>query len=83
MLENCKFANEKAKRNCARLGLHRDFNLLDSYTIESSCFGYHVKGTGRPPNPEINDEGEEGDIEQFTTFHLLEFGKELMQCLCK
>ena len=34
-------------------------------------------------NVTIVDEGEEGDIEQFTTFHLLEFGKELMQCLCK
>ena len=46
MLEHCKFANERPKRNCARLAFYRDFNLLDSYTIESSCFGYIVKGTG-------------------------------------
>lgn len=40
MFEHCQFANEKIKRNCARLAFHWDFNLIDSYTIESSCFGY-------------------------------------------
>ena len=43
--DNCKFGNERYKRNCARLGVYRDFNLVNSYTIESSCFGYEVKGT--------------------------------------
>ena len=38
--ENCKFGNEKYKKNCARLGVYRDFNLNFSYTIESSCWGY-------------------------------------------
>lgn len=39
-LEGCKFGNERYKKNCARLGVFRDFNLPCSYTIESSCWGY-------------------------------------------
>jgi hypothetical protein len=38
--DGCKFGNEKYKKNCARLGVFRDFNLTHSYTIESSCWGY-------------------------------------------
>lgn len=67
-MENCKFANEKTKRNCARLANYRDFNLMDTYTIESSCFGYKVKGTGE-------EEDEEPEIVQFTPTHFLEFGR--------
>lgn len=37
---NCKFGNEKWKKNCARLGIYRDWDLQDSFTIESSCFGW-------------------------------------------
>jgi hypothetical protein len=40
--ENCKFANEKYKKNCARLAVVRDFNIFHSYTIESSCWGYSI-----------------------------------------
>ena len=43
-LKGCSFNNEKYKRNCARLGIYRDWSLVNSYTIESSCFGYAVKG---------------------------------------
>lgn len=43
--DNCKFSNEKYKKNCARLGIHRDFNLNASYTVESSCYAYEIKGT--------------------------------------
>ena len=43
-LKNCKYSNEQYKRNCARLSLFREFNLLDSYTIESSCYGFELKG---------------------------------------
>ena len=39
--EHCKFVNEKPKANCARLGIYRDFGVKDSYTIETSCFGYY------------------------------------------
>lgn len=46
LLGSCKWANEKRKRNCARLAIFRDFGVLESYTIESSCWGYEVKGTG-------------------------------------
>ena len=42
-LDHCKFNNEKNKRNCARLGVYRDFDLPNSYTIESSCFGFEVE----------------------------------------
>lgn len=38
--DGCKFGNERYKKNCARLGIFRDFNLPLSYTIESSCWGY-------------------------------------------
>ena len=38
--DGCKFGNEKYKKNCARLGIFRDYNLDNSYTIESSCWGY-------------------------------------------
>ena len=38
--DGCKFGNEKYKKNCARLGVFRDFDLNHSYTIESSCWGY-------------------------------------------
>jgi len=46
LYKKSKFGNEKNKRNCARLAIHRDFGIMDSYTIESSCYGYEVKGTG-------------------------------------
>ena len=38
--DNCKFGNEKYKKNCARLAVFRDYKLHHSYTIESSCWGY-------------------------------------------
>ena len=41
--EKCTFSNEEYKKNCARLGVFRDQNLVNSYTIESSCYGYDVK----------------------------------------
>lgn len=41
---------------------------MDTYTIESSCFGYKVKGTGE-------EEDEEPEIVQFTPTHFLEFGR--------
>jgi murein tripeptide amidase MpaA len=39
-LKSCRDNNEYTKRNCARLGIFRDWSLVNSYTIESSCFGY-------------------------------------------
>lgn len=72
LFDNCKFANEKSKRNCARIANFRDFGLLDSYTIESSCYGYRVK------NSENLEEGIEAVCEQFTPHHFLQFGKELL-----
>jgi len=38
--DKCKFNNDKFKWNCARLGIFRDHNLSNSYTIESSCYGF-------------------------------------------
>lgn len=77
LFKNCKFANEKGKRNCARLGIYRDFNIWDTYTIESSCWGYEIKGTGNP------DEDEEPEVDSFTMQHFLEFGEHLVFSICK
>ena len=43
--DNSKFGNERYKRNCARLGVFRDFGIVNTFTIESSCFAYEIKGT--------------------------------------
>lgn len=74
--DNCKFANEKAKRNCARLAFYRDWGLLDTYTIESSCYCWKVKGTGE-------EEGEEPQVEQLNPPDFLKFGKQLFEGLCR
>lgn len=50
--------------------------MLDTYTIESSCWGYKVKGTGE-------EEGEQPQIEQFKPDHFLQFGKQLLLGMCK
>lgn len=75
MFENCKFNSEKYKKNCARLALSREFDLLDSYTVETSCFGYEVKGSGTKEHDAV--------IEQFSPQNFLEFGKTLLKCMCK
>ena len=41
--DNCRFNNSKEKKHSARLGVYRDWSLLHSYTIESSCYGFEVK----------------------------------------
>ena len=69
--ENSKFGNEKYKKNCARLGISRDFGLINSYTIESSCWGFDVIGKDE------NDE-EEWQVEQFKEEHFLVFGQQLV-----
>jgi hypothetical protein len=38
--DKCSFSSEKYKWNCARLGVHRDHGLINSFTVESSCYGY-------------------------------------------
>ena len=43
--DNSKFGNERYKRNCARLGVFRDFGIVNTFTIESSCYAYEIKGT--------------------------------------
>jgi len=37
---SCKFRVEKYKNSCARIALWRDFGIPNSFTIESSVFGY-------------------------------------------
>ena len=64
-LANSTFGNEKYKKNCARLAILRDFDLQDSYTIESSCFGYEESKKGFQ---------EESEIIQFLPKHFLKFG---------
>ena len=43
--DNCKFGNERYKKNCARLGMFRDHGIINTFTIEASCYAYEVKGT--------------------------------------
>jgi len=76
--KNCTFANEKEKRNCARLCVFRDFKILDAYTIESSCFGYEAKD--QEPDPLYPSDPK---ITQFTVFNLITFGEELLHGLAK
>ena len=78
MFKNCKFSNEKYKRNCARLAFYRDFNLIDTYTIESSCYGYEVKGSGKPANPALGIEEEPPEIVQLNMDHFMEFSQQLL-----
>ena len=51
--EDCSFAVHKAKESCARVVMWREFNLINSFTLESSfcgptrgCYrGYHFTST--------------------------------------
>lgn len=67
--ENCKFANEQYKKNCARLAVVRDFNIFHSYTIETSCWGYSLN---------YSDE-----TVQFKESDLIKFGEHLCQGIAK
>ena len=67
--DNCKFGNEKYKRNCARLGVFRDWQIPNAYTIESSCYAYEIKGTD--------------DVSQFKEGHFLKFGEHLLLGIAK
>lgn len=69
LFDNCKFGNEKYKANCARLGIHRDFKLLNSFTIEASCYAYDIKGTD--------------EVEQFKEDHFLKFGEHLVHSIAQ
>ena len=57
--------------------MFRDFKILDTYTIESSCFGFEVKG------PDQNNFLLESKIMQFSAYQLLTFGEHLLQGLAK
>jgi len=47
----------------------RDFNLVNSFTIESSCYAYEIKGTDQ--------------VEQFREDHFLKFGEHLLYGVAK
>lgn len=64
-LEYCRYINEKTSKNSARMYIFQNYKLPDSYTIESSGFGFETK------NEDSNQ------IVQFTPEHFLEFGKTL------
>jgi hypothetical protein len=73
LLENCRFNNEKYKRNCARLGISRDWNLINSYTIESSCFGFEIKDAANKALPP--EEQAKTVVAQFMAEHFIQFGE--------
>ena len=56
----CKFRNDKSKRKAARLILWKEFDLMNSFTLEASFNGY------------IN---EKRDTVEFTTNHFIEIGQ--------
>ena len=47
LFRKCSYNNDKAKKNCARLGMNRDYGLANSYTVESSVWGYEKKDKKR------------------------------------
>ena len=42
--ENCSYNNDQRKANCARLGIFNNYSLVDSYTVEASCWGFVEDG---------------------------------------
>ena len=49
--------------------MYRDFNLINSYTIESSCYGFDVK------------DSQTEEIRQFKEGHFLAFGETLVEAI--
>jgi len=72
-LENCRYNNDKKKKNSARMCIFNDYKLADSYTVESSCFGFESK----------KEDKNEGKTIQFTPEHFIEFGKTLAQAMSR
>lgn len=70
----CRFGNEVYKKNCARLGVLRDYNLNNSFTIEASCYAFDVKETTITTGPKAI---------QFKENHLLAFGEHLVQGIAR
>ena len=58
-MSSCSYNNAYYKKNCARLGIYKAFQLADSYTIETSCYGFEMKTKKR------------STIIQFNVQHLL------------
>ena len=70
--DSSKFKNEQYKRYPSLFPCvinDRDFNLLDSYTIESSCYGYKPK--------KAIDIQDDKQIRVLTPYDLLKFGEHL------
>lgn len=41
--QNCAFSQEKVKYNTARVVVWNDFKVMNSFTLETSMYGYKVK----------------------------------------
>ena len=65
-IDNCRYNNDLKKKNCARLGIFNNYELDDSYTVETSCYGYEERQPGKQKM-----------TVQFTVSHFIEFGKTL------
>ena len=64
-LENCRYNNDIKKKNSARTFIFQKYKLADSFTLESSCFGFK------------QENNQNSKIVQFTPEHFIEFGKSL------
>jgi hypothetical protein len=62
--KKCRYNNEKYKRNCARLGINRDYGLANSYTIESSVWGYEKKDKRSTRMQELDKKDKEIELEK-------------------
>ena len=93
--KKCDYNNDKAKRNCARLGINRDFSITNSFTLECSVWGYENKKPKKKSRmKKENDDDSESDnkeekkeekaeVFQFTSDKIIEFGKHLSQVVGK
>ena len=47
--KDCRFRIEKCKESTARVVIFRDFNIMNSFTLESSFFGKDDPNDDRDP----------------------------------
>ena len=58
---DCKFANEREKESTARLVMFREFQVLNSYTLESTFYAQYSKEHFKKKRDVDNDLQVKGD----------------------
>jgi len=82
-LKNSDCNNLESKKYSARLGIHNIYKLMDSYTVEASCFGYDVKNN--PMQERSTQQGSDNspEIVQFKPAHFIQFGETLAMAIAR